>query len=86
MGDKQIVYITRYALSSGIIEAEVIEIIERNRMCAVVWKGGINNRNHFFGDDWHTDLESAHKKAESMRVKRIASLKKQIVNLEKMLF
>lgn len=41
---------------------------------------------HGEGNDWHRTKESAIAKAEEMRKKKIASLKKQIEKLEKMEF
>lgn len=41
---------------------------------------------YFHGNEWHKSRESAIAKAEEMRKKKIASLKKQIEKLEKMEF
>lgn len=73
------VYITKYALTKGILEKEVEDC--GNGMVR-------ENENHFptyyHGTDWHKDKQSAIDKAEEMRKKKIASLKKQIEKLEKM--
>lgn len=74
-------WITKYALTKGILEKEV-------RDCG----DGMaeESENHFptyyHGTDWHKDKQSAIAKAEEMRKKKIASLKKQIEKLEKMNF
>ena len=64
------VWITKYALTRGIIETE--------------------NLNDYYsgkGYSWmHYNKESAIKKAEEMRQKKIASLKEQIEKLERMRF
>ena len=64
------VWITKYALTRGIIE--------------------IHNLNDCYSGKryrWiHLDKESAIKKAEEMRQKKITSLKKQIKKLEEMRF
>jgi len=38
------------------------------------------------GNDWHRTEEAAIKRAEEMRLKKIASVKKQLGKLEKMRF
>lgn len=81
------VFITRYALTRGIIEKET-EItvykspIEEPIECACVeeWPGYTIGKEAFY------TLEEAVKKAEEMRNKKIASLRKQIEKLEKMEF
>lgn len=76
------VFITKYALTSGIKEMEVEEYYPGN-----VKRLGLNH-DYFHGEgkEWHRTRESAMKKAEEMRVKKIASLKNQIVKLEKLKF
>lgn len=77
------VWITKYALTKGIIEMECVQF------------GDISVREvgnpfptyyHGEGDEWHRTKESAIKKAEEMRQKKIESLKKQIKKLEEMRF
>lgn len=71
------VWITKYALTSGIIEKEA-EI-----------KGGIaivSTLETYYGKEWHRTEEDAKKRAEEMRLKKIESLKKQIERLEKIQF
>lgn len=75
------VWITKYALTRGILEKEVEDCGD----------GMVREKESFFpayyhGTDWHTDKQSAVAKAEEMRKKKIASLKKQIDKLEKMKF
>ena len=75
-------FITKYALTSGIKEMEVEELSPGN-----IKRLG-NNYDYFHGEgkEWHRTMESAVKRAEEMRVKKIASLKNQIVKLEKLKF
>ena len=40
----------------------------------------------FYKGDWHSDKQSAIKKAEEMRQKKIESLKRQIKKFEEMRF
>lgn len=77
------VYITKYALTTGIIESEA-DIIERDpKMIYTV----INSYNvYFFKPDWHQNKNEAIYKAEEMRKKKIASLEKQIEKLKKLKF
>lgn len=79
------VFITKYALTSGIREIE-----------ADIHKSTFNNQNdyvrdgsfsfHYIGKDAFTEKSEALKKAEDMRKKKIASLRKQIEKLEKLSF
>lgn len=78
------VWITKYALSRGIIEADgeftssdSVSILNRDLPLPTHW---------FYKGDWHSDKESAIKKAEEMRQKKIENLKKQIQKLEEMRF
>lgn len=76
------VWITNYALTKGILEKEATECGD-----GMINTGEkLGNFFHGEGDEWHRTKESAIKKAEEMRLKKIASLKNQIVKLEKMKF
>lgn len=76
------VWITRYALTVGIIEAEAVK---SSSNFLKITEGE-------FEDSWFTTRDcceckqEAIKKAEEMRRKKIESLKKQINKLEKMRF
>ena len=76
------VYITRYALSTGIIETDDAEI------CSNISEDMISSKKYgyFHGNDWHKKKEDAVLRAEVMRIKKIESLKKQIEKLDKMKF
>ena len=79
------VWITKYALTQGIIEIEAEE-------CGKGFEGMIQTKEkcpsyyHGEGKDWHRTKEDAIKKAEKIRQKKIESLKKQIKKLEEMRF
>jgi hypothetical protein len=80
------VFITRFALTGGIIEKDDAEPCSSEGMIKVPSMGP-----HVFfhggdGRDWHATRESAVKKAEEMRAKKIASIKKQLAKLESMKF
>lgn len=76
-------WITKYALTSGIIEMEG-EITNSGSLYDM--NAGFPTYYHGEGREWHRTKESAIAKAEEMRQKKIASLKKQIEKLEKMKF
>lgn len=78
------VWITKYALTKGIIEADgeltssdSVSILNRGLSLPTHW---------FYKGDWHSNMQSAIMRAEEMRQKKIESLKKQIKKLERMRF
>ena len=77
------VWITKYALTDGIIEADGkpygFEWVEAS------WDNG-RKRGDFEWGEWFDTKERAIKKAEEMRREKIESLKKQIKKLEEMRF
>lgn len=79
------VWITKYALTQGIFEIEAEE-------CGMGFPGMIQTKEehpsyyHEEGKDWHRNKESAVKRAEEMRQKKISSLRKKLEKLEKMKF
>lgn len=77
------VWITKYALTRGIIETEGEVSVDFPDLLSA--KGNVNYL-HGEGKEWHRTKESAIKKSEEMRQKKIASLKKQIEKLEEMRF
>ena len=82
-----IVYITKYALTDGIIVAETADrAFEQSGMVVVQSKSGMNGKAMYHGKDWHRTLEDAVAQCESMRQRKIASINKQIERLEKMKF
>ena len=73
------VYITKYALTRGILETDGATVEGIPSMAET-------NFGYFHGDDWHETKEEAIKRAEEMRTKKIASLRKQIEKLEALKF
>lgn len=78
------VWITKYALTVGIIEADgalmssdFVSILSCDLPLPTYW---------FYKGDWYSDKQSAIQKAEEMRREKIESLKKQIKKLEEMRF
>lgn len=82
------VWITKYAITSGIFETEVIKSMSEfeDMISYNSYSDNKSNIEHCHKPDWHVDKESAIKRAEEMRIKKIASLKKQITKLENMKF
>ena len=77
------VWITKYALTDGIIEAMGIKDPLSGRFFMMK---GPYKKKWFSEEDYFMSKQSAIKKAEEMRQKKIESLKKQIKKLEEMRF
>lgn len=72
------IYVTKYALTSGILklEAEVddsVATVRGNRN-----KGTYDQWFHGEGKDWHRTWESALARAEEMRIRKLQSLDKKM--------
>lgn len=82
------IWSTKYALSSGITEHEAEA--SKHSSAMVSYKPNPDKPYtlslHGEGKDWHRTRESAIKRAESMRIAKIASLKSQLAKLEGMKF
>lgn len=74
------VWITKYALTTGIMTEQVEEPATRwpNMICAKA----IGPNATFHGKDWHRTKEAAVARAEEMRKAKLVSLRKQIIKLE----
>jgi hypothetical protein len=85
------VWITRYALTKGIyqIEGKINEraqtYFQANERCQTNLQE-VEFYTSYGKVDWHKTKEEAVVRAEEMRQKKIASLKKQIEKFEKMRF
>lgn len=77
------VWITKYALTDGIIEAD--GFLCWKDIISASWDNGTRCDN-FAGEEWWNTKKQAIEKAEEMRQKKIDSLKKQIEKLEGMRF
>lgn len=79
-------FITTYALSEGILEVK--GVVCHNISSDMLWyrlpKAMFDSYAH--GKNWHRTKEAALARAEEMRQRKIASLKKQIEKLENMVF
>lgn len=81
------VWITKYALTYGIEEKEAERDMKVSPdMITIVNKDTMNEFYHGEGKEWHLTKESAIKKTEEMRDKKIKSLQKQLEKLQSMKF
>ena len=81
------VWITKYALTDGIIEAIAFKLTYRTYIVIPKYRGtklGVIRLMNIL--DYSGSKKSAIQKAEEMRQKKITSLKKQIKKLEEMRF
>ena len=81
------VFVTKYALTSGIQEVEGEPWDNSPDMfCETRTSGQYSSNFHGEGKEWHRTKEGASAKAEAMRTRKIASLKQQITKLQEMKF
>lgn len=78
------VYITKYALTTGILTEDDGEVSEESP--GMVSCKSLGVFAIFHGKDWHATPEAALVRAEEMRGKKIKSLEKQIAKLRVMKF
>ena len=77
-------WITKYALTRGIIE---VDDGLKTSCSLIVLDRNLPLPTHcYYKGDWYSNKQVAINKAEEMRQKKIASLKKQIEKLEGMRF
>lgn len=80
----QTVYITKYALTSGIMEEEM-ELRHDEKACygkPKEWAFAVG----FYGNDFHLTIEDAKQDAERRKDKKIKSLQLQISKISKLKF
>lgn len=83
------VWITKYALTKGITECELIEFCggPGTKLSVVVrWEGGFNGKAMFFGNEYSNTKEGAVADATNQRDRKIKSLENQIRKLKAMTF
>jgi hypothetical protein len=79
------VYITKYALTKGILvenDAEICADINPKMIC--ISRNGFND--HYHKPHWHETWEEALAQALQMKTDKIISLQKQLVKLTKLEF
>lgn len=84
--DKFKIWSTKYALTSGIVEHLVEKCGEGMVKTAGSFSSGGGEYFYVEGKQWHRTLEQAKEYAETMRKKKIESLKKSIAKIEKLTF
>ena len=80
----QKVFITKYTLSSGIMECEM-EVTMETKSCYGKPEG-YSTSTGFHGTDFYLTKEDAVKDCEKRKEDKIISLKKQIVKISKLSF
>lgn len=81
------IWITKYALTTGILEVEARNIQGTDNAIAYRQPGAVfDEYAHREGHGWHRSRHSAVCRAERMRAAKIASLRKSIAKLEKLSF
>lgn len=73
------VFITKYALTRGIVEAKVKAIFADDTAVEVVWSSAASH--YFHGKDWHRTFGAAAEQANKMREAKLKSLRRQIDTL-----
>lgn len=74
------VYVTKYALESGIVEREVGDIDHEIAFSAY------NQKGYYLKPYWHLTREGAVAHAEQLRIKKIEKLKAQLAKMESLKF
>ncbi len=78
------VFITKYALSTGIIEC-VMDVSTETKSCHGK-PDGFPFYTGFYGTDFHLTKEEALKDCEKRKEKKIKSLEKQLLKIKKLSF
>lgn len=79
------VWITRYALTSGIFEVEAT-LSDRSPSMVTYRRSPDSLLEFAHGNDWHVMRETAVARAEEMKIAKLQSLEKQIRKVSKITF
>jgi len=80
-------WISKYALTQGIYEVEAEKTTNHLGEVETMIMHKVDGMLVMYhGKEWHVTKEEAMRKAEEMRLKKIESLKKSIIKLEKLKF
>lgn len=76
-------FLTKHCLSNGIeeVDGEISKVVPS----LITWGDNWESANGE-GKNWHRDMDSAVKRAELVRLKKITSLNKQIKKLQQLKF
>lgn len=81
------VWITKYALTTGIYKTEgKTSSISEDMICTKVNDDTVHYNLIFHGKDWYTSEKAAIEQAEEMRAKKLISLEKQIEKIKALTF
>jgi hypothetical protein len=83
MEKKAKIWVTKYALTKGILEIEEAILDESNPRVAK-YTDARGYLIFYYGDDWHLSLEAAICHARAMLEKSIANLKRRVLRLSKL--
>ena len=78
------VFVTKYALTEGVY----VDDVEPSGVCESMVSSKTRDLTNYHGKgkDWHTDRDSALRRAETMRSKKIRSLETSIARLKGLRF
>jgi hypothetical protein len=84
-------FITKYALTKGIITTEIDAAVNNDMIFVKIPGHAYAAPGHAYatslrGNDWHSTPEAAVKRAEEMRVNEIDKLERKIAKLRKKAF
>ena len=80
------VWVTKYALTTGIWKHEAETTHSEDMICVRGDKTKGEFDQHFHGKDWHTSEKAAKERAEEMRIKKLKSIDKQIKKIKGLVF
>ena len=78
------IYVTKYALTQGILFYPDAEKCEESNTNMVAVRDGSPYTQFFHGNDWHLTLESANERALAMVAAKRRSIEKQIRKLDQL--
>ena len=78
------VWITKYALTKGIFEAEVEPATDNPGLVGV--RNGGFQYHYFHRPHWHESREAAVQQAKKMKLEKLSSLRKQLERIENLDF
>jgi hypothetical protein len=81
---KFIAYITKYALTEGILKMEVNDCFDISPK--MVSKADVHYSETYHNPDWHRTEDEAFARAEEMRKSKLKSLDKQRARIEALTF
>ena len=80
------VWVSKYALSAGIRECEVVPDPGWDNIIQIKWEGSSRGQEGVGRGEWYVTREAALARAEDMRVAEIERLRRQIAKLEALVF